>query len=222
MEYPKQNENTPSVSPHDASAQQDTYGSDSSIRPNGQKGFFGEIVRFSILAILIVIPIRLFIAQPFIVNGASMEPTFLNGQYLIVDQLTYAFEAPTRGSVIIFKYPEDPSKFFIKRVIGLPGETVRLRGKDVIIENNEHPSGFILDEPYLEEARRDSASSEVRLGDDEYFVMGDNRVESSDSRVWGPLPTDMIIGRAFLRLLPLSETDLFPGNYADTYEISNL
>lgn len=175
--------------------------------------YFGEIIRFSILAILIVVPIRLFIAQPFVVSGASMEPTFHDGEYLIVDQLTYAFEAPERGSVIIFKYPEDPSKFFIKRVIGLPGETVQLRGKDVIIKNDAHPSGFILDEPYLESARRDSNNSTITLANDEYFVMGDNRKASSDSRVWGPLDENYLVGRAFLRLLPVTRGGVFPGDY---------
>lgn len=183
--------------------------------PQQTSNFFGEIVKFSILAALIVIPVRLFIAQPFIVNGASMEPTFETGEYLIVDQLTYAFEAPVRGEVIIFRYPRDPSKFFIKRVIGLPGETVRLRGKDIIIVNSKHPDGFILNEPYLDENNRQSDTSEVTLADDEYFVLGDNRQESSDSRTWGPLKEEFLIGRAFLRLFPLSSDIVLPGNFQD-------
>src|SRR5690606_15661898 len=80
--------------------------------------FFGDLIRFSLLSIVIVIPIRLFIASPFVVNGSSMEPTFSTGEYLIVDQLTYRFHDPSRGDVVIFHYPKDPSKFFIKRVIG--------------------------------------------------------------------------------------------------------
>lgn|SRR3989344_843434 len=137
----------------------------------------GEFLSFIIITLLVVLPIRLFIAQPFIVNGASMVPTFENGDYLIVDELTYHFREPERGEVVIFKYPKDPSKFFIKRVIGLPGDTV---------------DGTLMKEG-------------------EYFVEGDNRDASSDSRVWGPVTRDLIIGRPYFRLLPVSEFEFLPG-----------
>ncbi len=90
-------------------------------------------------------PIRLFVAQPFIVSGASMDPTFETGEYLIVDQLSYHFDDPVRGQVVIFKYPKDESKYFIKRVIGLPGETVQIEGTDVTIFNESNPDGKKLD-----------------------------------------------------------------------------
>ena len=188
------------------------------LRAPTNQSFLKEIVKFSIIAALIVIPVRLFVAQPFIVSGASMEPTFKTGQYLIVDQLSYSFEPPLRGDVIIFRYPRDPSKFFIKRVIGLPGETVQLRGKDVVIENKEHPSGFILDESYLEEENKVSANTTIELKDTEYFVMGDNRRESSDSRIWGPLSEEYLVGRAFLRLFPITGNIILPGKIEQTYE----
>ena len=172
---------------------------------------FIEIVRFAIIALVIVLPIRIFIAQPFIVSGASMEDTFHNNEYLIVDQLSYRFEDPTRGDVVVFRYPRDPSKFFIKRVIGLPGDTITIEGGAITITNNEHPDGILLDEPYLY-TPPDSYVTET-LGTGEYFVMGDNRGASSDSRVWGTLTEDKIIGRAFLRLFPLAEADIFPGAY---------
>ncbi len=170
-----------------------------------------ELVKLILLAILIVAPIRLFVAQPFVVSGASMEDTFQHGQYLIVDQLSYHFNEPERGDVIIFRFPLEQSKFFIKRVIGLPGETVILQGKAVIIVNSEHPEGFVLDETYLSPDNLESESGTVTLSRGEYFVMGDNRKESSDSRTWGVLEDEYIIGKAFVRLFPLTEASLLPG-----------
>lgn len=171
---------------------------------------FLEIVRFSIIALLIVVPIRMFIAQPFIVSGASMQETFHTGEYLIVDQLSYHFNEPRRGDVIIFRYPKDPSKFFIKRVIGLPGETIDIKDATVTIYNEEHKDGMTLDEPYIK-SMTPTRELKEKLGDREYFVMGDNRDESSDSRMWGVLPEERIIGRAFLRLFPFSTVGYLPG-----------
>jgi signal peptidase I len=170
-----------------------------------------DIARFLILAIIIVVPIRVFIAQPFIVSGASMEDTFHSGEYLIVDQVTYRFHEPKRGDVIIFRYPKDPSKFFIKRVIGLPGDTVSIEGSTITITNTESPNGFVVNEPYIKSMVNGTYLQET-LGDREYFVMGDNRDQSSDSRVWGVLQEERIIGRALFRLFPLREVDYLPGH----------
>ncbi len=169
-----------------------------------------EVIRFSVIALLIVVPIRMFIAQPFIVSGASMADTFHTGEYLIVDQVSYYFHNPRRGDVIIFRYPKDPSKYFIKRVVGLPGDTIVIENAQVTIKNEANPEGFILDEPYIR-SMRPAGRMEETLGPREYFVMGDNRDESSDSRMWGVLQEDRIIGRAFLRLFPLREVGLLPG-----------
>lgn len=171
-----------------------------------------EILRFAFFALIIVLPVRMFIAQPFIVSGASMETTFSTREYLIVDQLTYHFEEPMRGDVIIFRYPKDPSKFFIKRIIGLPGDTVQIEGSEVTIINTDHPEGMLLDETYVRTMRPGATVTET-LGDGEYFVMGDNRDASSDSRAWGVLQRDHIVGRAFLRLFPLTKVDVLPGKY---------
>jgi signal peptidase I len=169
-----------------------------------------DIVRFSLIALIIVIPIRTFIAQPFIVSGASMESTFHTGEYLIVDQLSYEIHSPKRGEVIVFRYPKDPSKFFIKRVIALPGETITIDGSTVRISNPQYPNGFILDEPYIK-SMENGADLTEELGEREYFVMGDNRDQSSDSRFWGVLQEERIIGRAFVRLFPPSQLDYLPG-----------
>lgn len=171
-----------------------------------------EIVRFSLIAILIVVPIRLFIAQPFIVSGASMEDTFHTGEYLIVDQVSYYFDQPSRGEVIIFRYPRDPSKFFIKRIIGVPGDTVSIENGIVTITNDENPEGFVLDESYIDSGEMpEAAPMSETLGEREYFVMGDNRDESSDSRSWGVLQEERIVGKAWVRLFPPQEFDYLPG-----------
>lgn len=171
---------------------------------------FLEIVRFSVIALLIVIPVRTFIAQPFIVSGASMQETFQDGEYLIVDQVSYHVHSPERGDVIVFRYPKDPSKFFIKRIIGIPGDTITIEGNVVMIENEANPEGFTLNEPYIKSMRPGVAITE-ELGEREYFVMGDNRDESSDSRIWGILQEERIVGKAFLRLFPPQHFDVLPG-----------
>jgi len=173
--------------------------------------FFGELIRFVLISLAIVIPVRLYIAEPFIVSGSSMTPTFETGHYLIVDQVSYRFDAPERGDVVVFRYPKDPSKFFIKRVIGLPGETIRIKDKSVLIYNETYPDGLLLNEPYIKDMPQEN--TETALGESEYFVMGDNRGASSDSRIWGPLEKDEIVGQAFLRLFPVTEFGVLPGEY---------
>jgi signal peptidase I len=175
------------------------------------KQSFWELVRFALLAIAIVIPIRIFIAQPFVVDGSSMVPTFENGQYLIVDEISYRLSEPKRDDVVVFRYPNDQKKFFIKRIIGLPNETVDIKGTTVTITNKEHPSGFILNQPYIE--NNADSNTHFELKDDEYFVMGDNRSASSDSRYWGAVPKNLLIGKVFLRLLPISKVGVLPGSY---------
>lgn len=176
--------------------------------------FWKEIIFYTVFALFIVIPVRTWIAQPFVVNGSSMDSTFKDGEYLIVDELSYRFHEPSRGDVLIFKYPEDPSKYFIKRLIGLPGETVSIKGDIVSVINAEHPNGFVLNEPYTHS--RTFGNTNVTLTSDEYFVMGDNRLVSSDSRVWGPLPKSDLIGRPIIRLLPFTKIGILPGEIASS------
>ncbi len=151
-----------------------------------------------------------------------MEPTFLNNDYLIVDELSYRLNDPKRGDVVIFKYQAEDDgkqKYFIKRIIGLPGETVDIRNGVVTIFNTENPQGLILNEEYIKELPTNFMS--ISLENDKYFVMGDNRAVSYDSRSWGPLGKDEIVGKAFLRLLPIKEIDFLPGSYADNYNNEN-
>ena len=174
---------------------------------------FWELVRFAIFAIVIVVPIRIFIAQPFIVSGSSMVPTFQDGQYLVVDELSYFLNAPKRDDVVIFRNPNNTKIFFIKRIIGLPGETIDVNStlNKVTITNNEHPNGFELDQSFI--INTGGIDGHMVLGENEYFVMGDNRPASSDSRYWGVVPKNLMIGRAMLRLLPINKIDFMPGSF---------
>jgi len=178
-------------------------------------GFFSELFKFALIALFIVLPFRIFIAQPFIVSGSSMDPTFKNGDYLIVDQLSYKFEEPQRGSVVVFKYPQDTTKYFIKRIIGLPGDTLTIHGSEVTIKNAQNPQGFTLTEPYIVFPKTDDDMT-ITLTNTQYFTMGDNRIGSFDSRSWGPVDKSLIIGRPILRLFPLNKIGVFPGNYQET------
>ncbi len=170
---------------------------------------FWELVRYGVIALIIVIPFRIFIAQPYVVSGSSMDPTFKDADYLIVDQLSKRFEDPKRGDVLIIRYPKDPSKFFIKRLIGFPEETVLITDGVVSIYDETNEKSFVLDEPYVIFKKNENFS--IKLERDEYFVMGDNRAGSSDSRIWGPLPKKFIIGKPIIRLLPLNKIDKWPG-----------
>lgn len=148
--------------------------------------------------------IRFFLIQPFYVSGPSMEPSFHNNEYIIVDQVTYRFRAPRRGDVVVFKWPQNIAVSFIKRVIALPGETIEVRDGRVFIYNNENPSGVLLDEPYL---RSTTTPNDTRktLGKNEYFVMGDNRHNSSDSRVWGAVGRHLIVGKVWVVIYPFAD-----------------
>ncbi|MAZ67189.1 signal peptidase I [bacterium] len=178
-----------------------------------------NLIFFALIVLFLVLPIRLWVAKPFIVSGASMYPTFNTWHYLIIDQLSYRFDPPSRGDVIVFRFPQNPSRFFIKRIIGLPNETVQLSGESVTIFNSENREGFLLDEPYVDQSQQKEADMIMNLGDNEYFVLGDNRKASADSRYWGPLESDKIVGRAYLRLFPFTQVEVLPG--AASYRTAN-
>ena len=165
--------------------------------------FIWEIAKIVIIALLIVIPIRYFIFQPFLVRGQSMEPNFQDGDYLIIDEISYRFNQPQRGEVIVFKSPNYPSQRFIKRIIGLPGEEIKVENGKVFVSKDGQI--WALDESdYLSPSIITSGDIRVSLGKDEYFVLGDNRKSSYDSRRWGVLPAEDIIGRVFIRAWPLT------------------
>ncbi|TSC77627.1 MAG: signal peptidase I, bacterial type [Parcubacteria group bacterium Gr01-1014_24] len=181
------------------------------MKEKSTKQSFWELVRFALMVLAIVIPVRIFVAEPFVVSGSSMVPAFEDKNYLIVDKISYRLGDPKRNDVVVFRPPVDSKKFYIKRIIGLPSEILDIKGSIMIITNLEYPQGFKLDEPYVKNVANNVAHFELK--DDEYFVMGDNRNASSDSRSWGTLKRKLITGRAFLRLLPISNIDIWPGYY---------
>jgi signal peptidase I len=161
--------------------------------------FWWEILKIVIIALLIVVPIRYFLFQPFIVKGQSMEPNFENGDYLIIDEISFRFGEPQRGEVIVFRYPYNPSQRYIKRIIGLPGELIEVRDGRVMVENQ-----VLNEEEYLPAGLATPGNIRFLLKENEYFVLGDNRGSSSDSRQWGPLKQENIIGRVYLRAWPVT------------------
>jgi signal peptidase I len=179
------------------------------------KGLLKDLFTLAFLIVVVVIPIRVFIISPFVVDGDSMHPTFQNLDYLIIDEIIYSFTSPARGDVVVFRYPLKPSVFYIKRVIGLPGETVSIN-RGVVTITDAAGVTFPLAEPYI--VNEDATyTKKVSLNTDEYFVMGDNRPNSSDSRVWGVLPKKNIVGRVDLRLLPIPKSSFFPGSATYTH-----
>ncbi len=185
--------------------------------PENQHSAWKSVLEWAwVIAVALVFAyiIRSFVAEPFVVNGASMDPTFSTNQFLIVDRVTYRFDKPGTGDVIIFKYPNDPSTYYIKRVIGLPGETVSIKDGRVFLSTGSS-TPVELTEPYIAPIHASHDNLSITLDSDHYFVMGDNRAQSSDSRAWGPLATHFIVGRPIVRLFPLTALSVLPGQYKE-------
>ncbi|EKE16099.1 MAG: hypothetical protein ACD_11C00030G0007 [uncultured bacterium] len=192
----------------------------------GVGSFIWEVVKVFFWALVIIVPIRVFLFQPFFVQGASMETNFKDGDYLIVNEFGYkktavafndinfftvdVFKDLERGDVVVFRYPKNPQQFFVKRIIGLPGEKVEVDDGKVKIYNKENLEGFILDEnEYLPADIFTKGAVAEDLKDDEYFVMGDNRAYSHDSRAWGPVKKSEVIGKVLLRAWPVSKASIY-------------
>ncbi len=176
------------------------------------KQFFAtalEMAEMALIAIAAVFIVRAFLIQPFLVSGASMEPNFSNGDYLVIDEITYRFREPVRGEVIVFRSPGNNSSYYIKRVIGLPGERVTVRSGAVTVYSGDLKDGFQVPENYLPVGLKTSGDLDVTLKSGDYFVLGDNRNFSFDSRSWGPLSKNGIVGLVRLRLWPINEVKAF-------------
>ena len=170
--------------------------------------FIAELAEVLVVSLLAVFLVRYFIAQPFLVRGSSMEPTFTNGNYLIIDEIAYRFRNPQRGEVIVFRFPREYSTFYIKRIIGLPGETVEVKNNEVTVidvNGNKH----VVGEKYLPVGEKTNGDILEKLNSGQYFVMGDNREFSYDSRMWGSVPEGNIIGLVRFRLWPVGQVKVF-------------
>jgi signal peptidase I len=186
-------------------------------RPKSRTRLFVENVLSLAAAVGLALLVQQFIIRPFVVSGESMDPTLSSGDYLLIDEVSYRFREPERGEVVVFRAPPEPTKYFIKRIIGLPGDTVSIKGSVITITNTQHPDGLVLPEDFITHTSSNDITVKVPM--DEYFVMGDNRSGSYDSRSWGTLPKANLRGRALLRLLPIKEIDYLPGNV--NYEQNN-
>ena len=166
--------------------------------------FIFELIKVVLISLIIIIPIRYFLIQPFYVKGASMEPSFYDHEYLIIDEISYRFKDLKRGDAIVFRYPRNPQEYFIKRIIALPNESIQIKDGEVHVYNNNNPQGFILEEDYLGNVETYSLNEEIiELSDNEYYVLGDNRTSSKDSRSFGSVDDSFIIGRVLLRGWPI-------------------
>ena len=176
------------------------------------KEFILEIIRIVVISVAIIVPVRYYLIQPFYVKGASMEPNFHDHEYLLIDEISYRLREPVRGEIVVFRFPMNTKEFFIKRIIGLPGETIALREGDIYIYNNDNLEGFLLDESsYLSVDIRTipMGESTIALSQDEYFLLGDNRTRSMDSRQFGSVKADLIVGRAIISGYPFDRWQTF-------------
>lgn len=174
------------------------------------KDFLWETVKIVVICLIIVIPIKQFIVQPFYVKGASMEPNFYDHEYLLIDEISYRFNEPERGEIIVFHHPSGEKSFYIKRLIGLPGERITIKNNVITIYNQQNPNGVALDEKeYLPETVKFYDEVDITLENDQYFVMGDNRASSLDSRRFGPIYKKDIIGRTWVRGWPFDRFKVF-------------
>ena len=164
--------------------------------------FAWQIAKIVIISLAIIVPIRYFLFQPFFVRGASMYPSFASGDYLLINEIGYRIGDPERGDVVVFRPPSETKQFYIKRVIGLPGEAVKIEEGKVWVGKSDGEFTQ-LSEEYISPGLTPGVAH-VTLGEDEYFLLGDNRNASSDSRSWGPLTRDRLIGKAMLRAWPVS------------------
>lgn len=198
------------VSPYQPKTKKTQFIQDSGTVVNSFFSVLFEIIKTIVVVGILALLLRVYIIQPFIVEGLSMSPTLANNDYLLIDKLSYRFHKPKRGDIIVFKYPKDERFNYIKRVIGLPGETIRITENAIVVTNSQDPKGLVLHENYIKDIDGPLINNNrkiiaVDIPKDKYFVMGDNRQGSSDSREWGLLPNKEIIGRSMVRLFPVGD-----------------
>ena len=168
-----------------------------------------EFIKVAVLAGITIALVRYFLFKPFYVKGASMEPNYYDHEYLIIDELSYRLHEPKRGDVIVFRYPNNPKEYFLKRLIGLPRERVKVSEGVTTIYNDVHPEGFVVKEVYIPSDVTTEGEKIVSLNNNQYFMMGDNRPNSFDSRRFGPVDKNFIVGRTWLRGWPLNRIQVF-------------
>jgi len=170
-----------------------------------------EIFKTVIISLAIILPIRYFVIQPFMVDGASMEPNFYDKQYLVINEISYRFNEPSRGEVVVFKNPQNTKEYYIKRIIGLPGEAIKIESDKVYIKKEGKEEFIQIDElDYLPEGIRTFGNiTGLELEENQFFVLGDNRTNSKDSRNLGPINRELIMGKVWIRGFPFQDAQVF-------------
>lgn len=168
-----------------------------------------ELIKVIVLAGITIGAVRYFIFKPFVVHGASMSPNFYENEYLIIDEISYRFKEPARGDIVVLRNPHKKEEFFLKRVIGMPGERIVVRDSQVFLAKDKDMTPIALQESYIPAREFTPGAVDITLGENEYYVMGDNRDASLDSRIFGPIHGDTIIGRVLLRGWPFSRAQRF-------------
>jgi len=165
--------------------------------------FFLDFLETIVVSLAIFAVVYIFLFQPHQVDGRSMEPNFHNGEYILTDKLSYRLHAPNRGDVVVFHSPQDERNDFIKRIIGIPGDTLMVKGGFVYINGTKLEEKYINDPDQVLAGRFLREGESYEVAPEQYIVMGDNRLHSSDSREWGPVNQSSIVGRAFFRYWPV-------------------
>jgi signal peptidase I len=174
------------------------------------KSFIWETVKIVIICLIIVFPVRAYVIQPFYVKGASMEPNFHDHEYLIINEIGYHLGTPARGEIVVFKHVDTEQSYYIKRIIGLPGERVTIKDNEIYIYNQKNPDGFkLIESEYLPKTTVTDGTVDVKLKDNEYYVLGDNRMSSLDSRRFGPIKRESMVGKTWLRGWPFDKFKVF-------------
>ncbi|HBV98922.1 MAG: signal peptidase I [Peptococcaceae bacterium BICA1-7] len=184
----------------------DNAGVPSEVEDRPKKSTLREIVESLVIAVVLALLIRTFILQPFYIPSGSMEPNLMIQDHIIVNKIGYRFWEPQRGDIVVFKFPRDPSKDFVKRLIGQPGDKVEIRKSKLYINGN------LVSENYLPAGLEFGSFGPAVIPENSYFMMGDNRNNSDDSRSWGVLPRENIIGKAVLTYWPLNRIHLLTGS----------
>jgi signal peptidase I len=174
-------------------------------------GLLLDFIETIVTALVIFVIIYLFLFQPHQVKGNSMQPNFENGEYLLTNKITYRFHPPKRGDIVIFKAPPKQNYDYIKRVVGLPGEKISLKNGQFFINDSLLDEGpYLPDNAYIQGGQFLAEGGEMVIPEKQYFVIGDNRAHSSDSREWGYISQEDIIGRAWLRYWPPNKFGFMP------------
>ena len=163
-----------------------------------------EFIKAVFLLLVLFLILRYLLLQPFLIDGSSMEPNFHDKEYLLIEKASYHITAPKRGDVVIFRPPNNLESFYIKRIVGIPEDRVIIKDGRITILNSKHPNGAIMIESYLPKEQKTEKNLDILLNQGQFFVLGDNRNNSSDSREFGPVPRDNISGRAFFVVVPFS------------------